>query len=67
MPGTWRVLETTCQIELNFIAGGKNERQLYAKHSESWESRNMVEMVRCAGGKREIIQGCYKVVLRPCR
>ena len=44
--GSSQVLEMTCCTELNFTAGGKKEIKLYARHSESWESRNIVEMVR---------------------
>lgn len=46
MLGSSQVLEITCCFELNFTAGGKKQIKLYARHSESWESRNIVEMVR---------------------
>lgn len=38
-----------------------------ARHSRVLGVKNMVEMVRCGGGKKEITQGHHKVVQGPSR
>lgn len=43
--GSWSVLEIICCVKLNFPVGGKDERELHAKHSEFKGWRNMAEMV----------------------